>query len=144
MAARLITVADAVAALLDTTVTTAGGMISREYTPATKLESLKNLLVVVVPRGEVRSRAARGAIQSDYTVDVTVQKRTPGGKADADAVTLTVEELADYLESNNLPANVGASFHAAVTDLPFDEGNQFNAALFTATIRAVYRGVRAI
>lgn len=142
MASKLIEIADAVATLLTSTVTGASGTISRTYTPRFKLEESSSLRVLVVPRNEDRTRAARGLIQSDHTIDVGINKR-----ATTDAATDTLmdfaDTLAEYLEEHELPSSTGARLLAVSFATTYDAGELDERDNFVAVVRATYRTMRS-
>ena len=142
MASKLIEVADAVATLLTSTVTAAGGTIARSYVPRRELRDAENLYVAVVPREEARSLAARGRIQSDHSIDVgVVQRATTDDLAD-DRMDFA-DSLAEYMEENQLPLATGARLVSVAFQPTFDATSLYESGLFVSVIRAVYRTMRS-
>lgn len=142
MASKLIEIADAVKTLLTTTVTNASGTISRTYTPRFKLEESSSLRVLVVPRNEDRTRAARNLIQSDHTIDVGVNKRATSDGA-IDTLMGIADTIAEYLEENELPALTGARLLTVSFAPTFDFDELDEKDNFVAVIRVVYRTMRS-
>ncbi len=101
MSAKIIDIADAVAALLN------AGSFSRTFTAERHvlaefdLGALQTLRVSVVPRGLSIAPASRSQRTYDYQVDVGIQEHV-AGLSDVDGLLALTEEVVDYLTGVHL------------------------------------------
>jgi hypothetical protein len=66
----------------------------RAYLPQYKLSEMQNLHVTVVPKGIVLANPDRSRSQSDYSIDVAVQKKfSTGSNAELDSLLELVQEI---------------------------------------------------
>lgn len=70
--------------------------------PLFDLEELQDLHVTIVAGVRRSERAGRNLWEHDYDIDVGVQQRTDGTRADIDAKMDLPEEIADFFDDNEL------------------------------------------
>lgn len=108
MPAKIIEIADAVAADLNAAPKTGAPGFSqaftaeRTYRPTFDLADLKTLKVTVVPKAVTATAVTRTKSQYDCQIDVAVQKKFSEMPADGDALMALVQEIADYLRGRPL------------------------------------------
>lgn len=73
----------------------------RKYAPSFEIKDMKTLHVTVVPKEFDEERASRGALQSDYMIDIAIQKRlsTTITNTEPDALMVLVNEIAEFLRN---------------------------------------------
>jgi hypothetical protein len=114
----------------------------RTYLPVFDLAEMKDLHVTVVPKGLSTSPFGRGSSQSDYALDIGVQKKLSGtAAADIDPLMALVETIGRFFRQRRL-----ASYPEAVwvrTEHPhlyapehLSELRQFTSVL-TLTFRVI-------
>lgn len=99
------TLADAVAAHINTGTYSRPVSAERVYQPVFTLEDLKDLRVSVVPRTVGISAASRDSSIFECVIDVGLQQKLPAEneQAEIDALLDLVEEIADHLRLTRLP-----------------------------------------
>jgi len=99
----IITVAELVAAYLESLTLSQSFTVARSYQPEYELPDLDDLTVTVVPATAERAMISRGA--DEFSIDVEcgiVQRITAGDSAELDALMALVEELADAFRALRL------------------------------------------
>lgn len=138
--AKIIEIADALAAELATGSFTESFTPERSYQPTFDLADLKTLKVTVVPKTKTAVGGTRGASQDDYDIDVAVQKKLGADpKAESDALMLLVEKIADHLRGKRL---AGASWLATQNEPVFAPEHIEQFRQFTSVLTVMYRATR--
>lgn len=144
--AKIIEIADAVAAALNFHTFSREFTAERTYLATFELPDLKTLKVTVVPRSILPAPEAdtRGATRHDYAISVAVQKKFKeigeAERTEIDALMVLVEEIAKHLERLPLAPGSDAKWvgmENAPVFIPehIDELRQFTSVL-TVTYRA--------
>jgi hypothetical protein len=101
----IVDIADAVLAELGTATFSKPFVAQRAYRPLFDLAEMKDLHVTVVPKGLGKTLISRGALQSDYLIDVAVQQKPESiDNAALDALMVLVAEIAKHFEFKRLSA----------------------------------------
>jgi hypothetical protein len=138
----VVTIADAVVAVLN-----AGGFdlpftAERAYTPGYTLEQLATLRVSVVPRGWTIAGRSRQEDQFTYTIDVAVQQRVDGSNAEVDGLMALVEALADRFRRQRLPNLPEARCVGVSSDPIYAAEHLLESRVFTAVLTLSFQTAR--
>ncbi|MCC7409175.1 MAG: hypothetical protein IT442_14000 [Phycisphaeraceae bacterium] len=141
----ILDIADAVTAELNSPTSPLAGqaVAQRHYKPTFDLKELKDLRVVVVPKGVESTGATRTLMQMDVQIDVGVLKKLGEEvQAETDALMSLVEAIASYLRSRKLAALPEAAW-VRCENTPIyapDHLEQFRQ--FTSVLTLTYRVLR--
>ncbi len=81
------------------TVAGAGGSIVRSYVPRAGLETLKDLLVTILPNKEDIKRDSRNSWLHEPAIEIGIQKRIEDEVADVDLLMGFAQDVCDWLKT---------------------------------------------
>ena len=97
----VVAIADAVAASLNGATLSLPFTAVRTYLPKYKLAEIQTLRVTIVPRSAAATNADRSRSQTDYAVDIAIQKKyATGTNPELDVLTTLVEEVLHHTRVN--------------------------------------------
>ena len=110
MAAKVVTIAEAVKDALNAGEFSQAFEADRTYRPARELTELATLRVTVVPRSVADEAASRSGDATEYGVDVAVRKKLTSDSVDAEADALVAfcEEIVGHFRRKRLSGEVDA------------------------------------
>lgn len=114
----------------------------RGYVPVYELPDLQTLKVTVIHKSllEMPADGSRGKASHHYQVDIGIQKKCADlAVAEFDALTLFVEQIADYLRAKRMAQ---AAWISTENDPVFIPEHIEEYRQFTSVLTVTYRGVR--
>lgn len=112
----------------------------RRLLPSFELKELTNLQVTVVPKAIESTNASRVARQSDYQVDVGVQKKLSGDiDVQLPPLMALVEEIADLLAKRKLTNRPEAVWVGCQNDPIYSPGHLAETRTFLSLLTITYR-----
>ena len=135
------TLADAVAAHINTGTYSRPVSAERVYQPVFTLEDLKDLRVSVVPRTVGISAASRDSSIFECVIDVGLQQKLPAEneQAEIDALLDLVEEIADHLRLTRLPEAPDAAWAGIAHEPVVSSESLEQHRVFTSVLSVTYR-----
>lgn len=112
-----------------------------KYLPTHRLEELATQRITVTPRGLVITKLDRSTEQYDTQIDVGIQQRVADEQSATEMENLLglVEQLADYLKFQALPAMPGAMFIGLANEPIYSQDHLREHHVFTAVVTLTYR-----
>lgn len=139
MTAKLVEIADAVKTEL------AGGVFSqpfspvRTWRPVQELLDLKELNVMIVPRGVESTSGSRSSADNNYSVDIAVRKRVGKSDQECDELTLLVEEICEFFVRRRLMSYPSAMWIGTENIPVFSPDHLEEMSVFTSVITVTYK-----
>ncbi len=119
------------------TIAGAGGSIVRAYVPIASLESMKDLIVTIIPHHEDFKRAARTIWQHEPSLEIGIQKRIEDEVADVDTLMGLEQDMAEWLKTF-----VSTTTTAKIKDVklhtPYSEEHLDEEKVFTGVLLATF------
>jgi hypothetical protein len=145
----LIALADAVAAALNAAPagTFALDFSARRYTEVPVFElgkgELDGLQVSVVPHGEEMERFSRCEVSLKLSVDIAIQQKWTGERAQLDALVLLSKRMGLYLAGHGLELPE-VSFISWAREEPYDRDHLLEKRVFTGVMTVTYLTTESI
>lgn len=140
----VVAIADAVAASLNSATFSLPFTAVRTYLPQYKLAEMQTLRVTIVPRSAAATNADRSRSQTDYGIDIAIQRKYASGtNPELDVLTTLVEDVLHHTRVNRqlsgLPQVHWVKSEVTALYAP-DHMEQFRQ--FTSVITVTYRVIQ--
>jgi hypothetical protein len=119
--------------------------VQRTYVPTFTLMDLENVQVTVTPATVERSNVSRSHRQFDRGVEVAVNKRVSAiSIPNIDALVDLTEEIADFLDGQNLGTPEPVYQWQGTEVIPYDQEVLHSKNVFVSLLTVTYRLVKSI
>ena len=116
----------------------------RRLLPSFELKELTSLQVTVVPKAVESSNASRSTRQSDYQVDIGVQKKFSGDiDSELPPLMVVVEEIAEFLARHKLTDKSDAVWLGCQNDPIYSPQHLNEQRTFVSVLTLTYRMMKA-